>query len=129
MNLIFIIISFVISVELGLPLTVFRLRDEHQIAVLEMGISHFGEMHRLAKVARPDICVITNIGQCHLEFLKDRDGILRAKTEIFDFLKEDGCIILNGDDDKLDTIEEVKGIKPIFFGVASSLTMRATSLG
>ena len=65
--------------ELGLPLTVFRLRDEHQIAVLEMGISHFGEMHRLAKVARPDICVITNIGQCHLEFLKDRDGILRAK--------------------------------------------------
>lgn len=103
--------------ELGLPLTVFRLRDEHQIAVLEMGISHFGEMHRLAKVARPDICVITNIGQCHLEFLKDRDGILRAKTEIFDFLKEDGCIILNGDDDKLDTIEEVKGIKPIFFGV------------
>ena len=54
--------------ELGLPLTVFRLRDEHQIAVLEMGISHFGEMHRLAKVARPDICVITNIGQCHLEF-------------------------------------------------------------
>ena len=103
--------------ELGLPLTVFRLRDDHQIAVLEMGISHFGEMHRLAKVARPDICVITNIGQCHLEFLKDRDGILRAKTEIFDFLKEDGCIILNGDDDKLDTIEEVKGIKPIFFGV------------
>ena len=94
--------------ELGLPLTVFRLRDEHQIEVLEMGISHFGEMHRLAKVARPDICVITNIGQCHLEFLKDRDGILRAKTEIFDFLKEDGCIILNGDDDKLDTIEEVK---------------------
>ena len=67
--------------ELGLPLTVFRLRDEHQIAVLEMGISHFGEMHRLAKVARPDICVITNIGQCHLEFLKDRDGILRAKTK------------------------------------------------
>ena len=103
--------------ELGLPLTVFRLRDEHQIAVLEMGISHFGEMHRLAKVARPDICVITNIGQCHLEFLKDRDGILRAKTEIFDFLKEDGCIILNGADDKLDTIEKVKGIKPIFFGV------------
>ena len=54
--------------ELGLPPTVFRLRDEHQIAVLETGISHFGEMHRLAKVARPDICVITNIGQCHLEF-------------------------------------------------------------
>src|SRR5699024_7267451 len=59
--------------ELGLPLTVFRLRDEDEIAVLEMGISDFGEMHRLAKIAKPDTCVITNIGPCHLEFLGDRD--------------------------------------------------------
>ena len=103
--------------ELGLPLTVFGLRAEHQIAVLEMGISDFGEMHRLAKIARPDTCVITNIGLCHLEFLKSRDGILKAKTEIFDFLKEDGHVILNGDDDKLITVTDVKGIKPVFFGV------------
>ena len=81
--------------ELGLPLTIFRLREEHQIAVLEMGISDFGEMHRLSRIARPDVCVITNIGQCHLEFLKDRDGVLRAKTEIFDYLSENGAIILN----------------------------------
>ena len=94
--------------ELGLPLTVFGLRAEHQIAVLEMGISDFGEMHRLAKIARPDTCVITNIGLCHLEFLKSRDGILKAKTEIFDFLKEDGHVILNGDDDKLVTVTDVK---------------------
>ena len=103
--------------ELGLPLTVFRLRDEDEIAVLEMGISDFGEMHRLAKIARPDTCVITNIGQCHLEFLKDRDGILRAKTEIFDFLKPDGHIILNGNDDKLITVRNVDGIEPVFFGL------------
>lgn len=102
--------------ELGLPLTIFRLRDEDEIAVLEMGISDFGEMHRLAKIARPDTCVITNIGQCHLEFLGDRDGVLRAKTEIFDFLRPDGYIILNGDDDKLSTVTEVKGIRPAFFG-------------
>lgn len=105
--------------ELGLPLTVFRLREEHEIAVLEMGISDFGEMHRLSKVAKPDICVLTNIGLCHLEFLKSRDGILKAKSEIFDYIAEDGRIILNGDDDKLSTIQEVKGIKPIFFGVES----------
>ena len=61
--------------------------------------------------------MITNIGLCHLEFLKSRDGILKAKTEIFDFLKEDGHIILNGDDDKLITVTDVKGIKPVFFGV------------
>ena len=102
--------------ELGLPLTVFRLREEDEIAVLEMGISDFGEMHRLAGIARPDTCVITNIGQCHLEFLGDRDGVLRAKTEIFDYLRPDGHIVLNGDDDKLETIREVKGIRPVFFG-------------
>ena len=62
--------------ELGLPLTVFRLCEEDEIAVLEMGISDFGEMHRLAKIAKPDTCVITNIGQCHLEFLGDRRNLL-----------------------------------------------------
>ena len=103
--------------ELGLPLTIFRLRDEHEMAVLEMGISDFGEMHRLAKIARPNTCVITNIGLCHLEFLKSRDGILKAKTEIFDYLQPHGHIILNGDDDKLVTVQEAKGIKPVFFGV------------
>lgn len=103
--------------ELGVPLTVFGLRPDHEIAVLEMGISDFGEMHILAKIARPDTCVITNIGLCHLEFLKSRDGILKAKTEIFDFLESDGHVILNGDDDKLITVRDVKGIKPLFFGV------------
>ena len=67
--------------ELGLPLTVFRLREEHEIAVLEMGISDFGKMHRLAIFVRPDTCVITNIGLCHLEFLKSRDGILKARQK------------------------------------------------
>lgn len=103
--------------ELGLPLTVFRLRDEDEIAVLEMGISDFGEMTRLARIAKPDTCVITNIGTCHLENLGDRDGVLKAKTEIFSSLKEKGHIILNGDDDKLCTVEEHKGIRPVFFGL------------
>ena len=103
--------------ELGLPLTVFRLRDEDEIAVLEMGISDFGEMTRLARIAKPDTCVITNIGTCHLENLGDRDGVLKAKTEIFSSLKEKGHIILNGDDDKLCTVEEYKGIRPVFFGL------------
>ena len=58
--------------ELGLPLTVFRLREDDQIAVLEMGISDFGEMTRLTRIAKPDTCVITNIGTCHLEFSKQR---------------------------------------------------------
>lgn len=114
--------------ELGLPLTVFRLREGDEAAVLEMGINHFGEMHRLSKVARPDLCVITNIGQCHLEFLGDRDGVLRAKSEIFDFIAPDGKIILNGDDDKLATLQEVKGIRPVFFGNESGREIYATDI-
>ena len=78
--------------EIGLPLTVLKIRDEHDVAVLEMGINHFGEMHRLSRIAKPDVCVITNIGQCHLEFLIDRDGILRAKSEIFDYMNPDGVV-------------------------------------
>ena len=70
--------------EIGLPLTLLRIHENHEAAVVEMGISDFGEMHRLAEMARPNICVITNIGICHLENLKTRDGILKAKSEIFD---------------------------------------------
>ena len=103
--------------EIGLPLTVFRIQKEHEIAVLEMGISDFGEMHRLAKIAKPDICVITNIGPCHLEQLHDRAGVLKAKTEVFDHLAENSSVVLNGDDDMLSTVKEVKGKAPYFFGL------------
>ena len=103
--------------EIGLPLTVFTLEESDEIAVLEMGISDFGEMTRLTAIACPDICVITNIGWCHLENLKTRDGILKAKTEIFNNMKPDGIAILNGDDDKLITVDEVNGKKPERFGI------------
>ena len=98
-------------------LTVLSIEEDTEIAVLEMGISDFGEMRVLSRIACPDICVITNIGQCHLEFLHDRDGILKAKSEIFEFMNPEGRIYLNGDDDKLVTVTEVKGIKPTFFGL------------
>ncbi len=102
--------------EIGLPLTIFDITAEHEAAVLEMGISDFGEMHRLAEIANPDICVITNIGLCHLENLGSRDGILKAKTEVFEHLRGEGIVILNGDDDKLSTVEMVNGKKPVFYG-------------
>ncbi len=103
--------------EIGLPLTLLGIRPEHQAAVVEMGISEFGEMHRLAKMARPDICVMTNIGACHLENLIDLDGVLRAKSEMFDYLGPDGTIILNGNDEMLSTIGEVRGIRPLRYFV------------
>ena len=93
-----------------------------------MGINEFEEMHRLAKVARPDICVITNIGFCHLENLIDRDGVLRAKTEMFDFMRDGAQIILNGDDDKLITVQNVKGVTPVFFGLSDHHNYYATDV-
>ena len=114
--------------EIGLPLTIFKIRAEHEVAVLEMGISEFGEMHRLATMANPDICVITNIGLCHLENLKTRDGILKAKTESFAHLKKDGIAILNGDDDKLVTVKEVQGRRPIYFGLNEEFPLYADEI-
>ena len=106
--------------EIGVPLTLLRIRKEHQVAVVEMGISDFGEMHRLSKMVKPDICVITNIGQSHLDNLKTREGILKAKSEIFDFMAEDGEICLNGEDDKLTPIADIKGHRPHFFGMGGN---------
>lgn len=103
--------------EIGLPLTVLGIRKEHQAAVLEMGISDFGEMHRLSKIAKPDICVMTNIGQCHLENLGSREGILKAKSEIFDFMNPKGRVIVNGDDDLLCGLKKRGAGKVIHFGL------------
>lgn len=118
--------------QIGLPFMVFRLEEEHEIAVLEMGISDFEEMHRLSKIARPDVCVITNIGFCHLENLGNREGVLKAKSEIFDYMQENATIILNGDDDLLCRVEEVRGVRPVFFGTEEKHNIYAdeiTSLG
>lgn len=106
--------------EIGLPLTIFNIRAKHEVAVLEMGISDFGEMHRLAEMANPDICVITNIGLCHLENLHTRDGILQAKTESFEHLTPNGIAILNGDDDKLCTKTVVNGQPAVFYGIGEA---------
>jgi UDP-N-acetylmuramoyl-tripeptide--D-alanyl-D-alanine ligase len=103
--------------EIGLPLTILRIHKEHEVAVLEMGISDFGEMHRLGAIAKPDMVVMTNIGCCHLENLKTRDGILSAKTEVFEHMPESGIAILNGDDDKLTTKPSVNGNPSVFYGI------------
>lgn len=114
--------------EIGLPLTILSIREEHQVAVLEMGMNHFGEMRRLSKIAKPDICVITNIGPCHLEYLGSLDGVLKAKTEIFEHMNPDGICCLNGNDPKLIGIQEVYGKKPIFFGMGENCDITATEI-
>ncbi|MCR5667186.1 MAG: UDP-N-acetylmuramoyl-tripeptide--D-alanyl-D-alanine ligase [Eubacterium sp.] len=101
--------------EVGLPLTVFRIEEEHEVAVLEMGISEFQEMTRLARIANPDYVVMTNIGACHLENLIDLDGVLKAKSEVFDVVTKPLQAVVNGDDAKLRTLEGTKAGTPIYF--------------
>ncbi len=91
--------------ELGLPLTLFRLTREHQICVLEMGMNHFGEIDYLTKIVRPDVAVITNIGDAHIENLGSRANILKAKSEIFNYMESGSLAVLNGDDPLLRGLE------------------------
>ena len=90
--------------DIGTPLTLLNLAPEHEAAVIETGMNHFGEIEYLGAMVRPDVAVISNIGDAHIEYLGSREGILQAKCEIFEHLKEGGIAVLNGDDSLLDTV-------------------------
>ena len=109
--------------QIGVPMTISRIGPEHQVAVVEMGISGFGEMRTLAEIARPDIAVFTVIGQAHLEFLQDRQGVFRAKTEMLEEMDENGIVLVNGDDDLLRDLRCRQKI--IRFGMGADCEIRA----
>ncbi|MCD8091271.1 MAG: UDP-N-acetylmuramoyl-tripeptide--D-alanyl-D-alanine ligase [Clostridiales bacterium] len=90
--------------HIGLPLTVFNIDETTEAAVLEMGMNHFGEISYLGKIAKPNAALITNVGVSHIEYLGSREGILKAKCEIFESLKPGGEKILNGECDMLSTL-------------------------
>ncbi len=91
--------------DIGAPLTVLELEPHHRAAVIETGMDSFGQIRCLGEMIRPDIAVITNIGDAHLEYLGSRQGILRAKSEIFENLRPGGLAVLNGDDELLNTLD------------------------
>lgn len=101
--------------EIGLPLTIFNIEEDTQIVVLEMGMNHFGEIRNLSEIANPDVAIITNIGVSHIENLGSREGILEAKCEIFDYLKENGIRILNADDDMLNSLKQESALQKTYF--------------
>ena len=114
--------------SIGMPLTLLSIREEHEIAVVEMGISDFGEMSELASVSKPDTCVITNIGNSHLEKLIDRDGVLKEKTQMLKFMNPKGAIILNGDDDKLISVKKPYERDITYFGMQETNDFYATDI-
>ncbi|MDR0272947.1 MAG: UDP-N-acetylmuramoyl-tripeptide--D-alanyl-D-alanine ligase [Clostridiales bacterium] len=89
--------------EIGMPLSIFQLEPDDEVLVLEMGMNHANEIHELSLAAAPDIAVITSIGDAHIENFENREGILNAKMEITHGLRMGGTLILNGDDELLNS--------------------------
>ena len=123
--------------ELGLPLTVMRLDETHEALVTEMGMRGLGQIEYLAKIDRPDVAIITNIGISHLETLGTRENILRAKLEICKGMRPGGKLILNGDNDMLSDealiqaiLEEygTAAIETVYFGTEENSAYRAESI-
>ena len=113
--------------DIGAPLTLLRLMPEHQAAVIETGMNHFGEIRYLGEMVRPDIAVITNVGDAHIENLGNtRQGILRAKCEIFENLTPEGIAVLNGDDELLNTVTLPQTI--LRCGVGDGCGVRVTDI-
>ena len=103
--------------EIGLPITIFGLEKEHEAAVLEMGMNHFGELARITVAAQPDTAVITNVGEAHIENLGSREGILKAKLEILDGLTHGGTVVLCGDNDLLWGINGSVEFETVYCGI------------
>ena len=111
--------------EIGLPLTLFRLDSSHEICVLEMGMNHFGEIEYLSQLVEPDVAIITNIGDAHIENLGSYENILKAKCEVFKFMNKDGLAILNGDDLMLQGLRDRLEQEIIFYGTDNGLRYQA----
>ena len=90
--------------QTGVPQILFRLDAPHEVAVIEMGTNHPGEIDSLARMTEPTICLFTNIGVAHIEFFGSREGIFRGKTEMIPWMRKGGVILANGDDEYLKTI-------------------------
>ena len=112
--------------QIGVPMTVSRIDEWHDAAVIEMGISNFGDMTALAPMVLPHMMVYTVIGHAHLEFLGDLDGVLRAKTELLPLISPDTLLILNGDDEYLRKIRSPQ--RKIYFGLGENNDIRAVDI-
>lgn len=114
--------------EIGVPLTLLNLDQSHQAAVIEMGMSDFGEISRLTFMVRPDIAVITNIGLSHIEKLGSRQNILKAKMEILESMDKSGVVVLNGDDNLLDGLRDLLNFKTVFYGTEDNADYQAYNI-
>jgi UDP-N-acetylmuramoyl-tripeptide--D-alanyl-D-alanine ligase len=113
----------------GLPLTLLRLEMEDEVAVLEMGMNHAGEIRALGKIAEPDWAVVSNVAGVHLEFFEDGiEGIARAKYELVEALHGDGVAFLNGDDGRVRAFGRGMGERAVLYGMGEDCAVRAVEI-
>ncbi len=111
--------------HIGVPLTLLKLTDKHGIAVIEMGANHVGEIWDLSNIAEPDYGIITNIGKAHLEGFGGYEGVIKAKSELYDFIQmKGGKLFVNSDDALL--MEKSDGIKKITYGTTGKSNVKGT---
>ncbi len=114
--------------QIGLPLTLLRLKPDHEWAVLELGMNHPGEISRLASICEPDIGVITNIGPAHLEGVGSMEGVMHAKGELLAHIKSSGCAILNNDDPRVRMLADSYRGARMLFGHAGDVSVTASDI-
>lgn len=113
--------------QTGVPQTLLALNEDDEVGVIEMGMNHFGEIRALSRMAQPDVCVITNIGEAHIEYLGSREGILKAKSEMLEYMKPGGKVIVNGDDDMLIKLKQSRS-DVITYGLGEDCDFRAVDI-
>ena len=114
--------------QVGVPITISEISEQDEIGVIELGMSEPGELTVIAKIAKIDMAVITNIGITHIEQLGSRENIYKEKMTIQDGLREDGVLILNGDDDMLCRTKGKSGVKTVYYGIGSNCDFRAENI-
>jgi UDP-N-acetylmuramoyl-tripeptide--D-alanyl-D-alanine ligase len=113
----------------GVPLQMLRLEPEHEVAVIEMGMNHAGEIRALAKIAEPDWGVVSNVGAVHTEFFADGiEGVGRAKYELVESLPAGGIAVLNGDDERVAAFARGMGDRAVLYGTRPGMAVRAVEI-